>query len=463
MLNKTKKQLFSADGRLLDTEILRLAIPGIVTNITVPLLGWVDLMLAGRAVIADSGQSAAQFVGAVALGSMLFNVMYWLLGFLRMSTSGLTAQAYGAKDVFRIKLLFKQSIVIALIVSLLLILLQVPIFRLMYLIMGASDDVWSMVKTYFGICIWGAPAVLGSYSLTGWFIGIQDTRTPMIVSISQNVVNIVCSLLFVVGLHMKIEGVALGTLIAQWVGLLIGLMFFKEKSRKLPSAHSTLSSLRFQLSAFLSVSRDIFLRTFCLVAVNLWFVSAGARQGDNILAANALLMTLFTLFSYVLDGFANAGEALSGRYYGNIKTLPEKSDGSRMLQRVIIRLYLWGIVMAVLFTLVYLITGVSILRLFTDSTDVLEAARPYLAWAILVPLAGFAAFVADGICIGLTRTRLMLVASALATLVFFLVSLSPTMFSFGLLSANHALWLALILYLFIRSIVQSVKLINPLK
>lgn len=460
VLNIIKKQLFTHDGKLLDAEILRLAIPGIVTNITVPLLGWVDLMLAGRAVVADIGQSAAQFVGAVALGSMLFNVMYWLLGFLRMSTSGLTAQAYGAHDILRVKLLLRQSGIIALAISLLLILLQIPICGLMHLIMGASADVWPMVESYFNICIWGAPAVLGSYSLTGWFIGIQDTRTPMIVSISQNVVNIACSLLFVVGLHMKIEGVALGTLIAQWVGLMIGMFFYKRKSGKLPSVKSSSAALGFQFSAFLIVSRDIFLRTFCLVAVNLWFVSAGARQGDEILAANALLMTLFTLFSYVLDGFANAGEALSGRYYGRMNSLPENVDGYKMVQRVIVRLYLWGIAMAILFTLVYLVTGISILRLFTDSIEVLEAARPYLMWAMLIPFTGFAAFVADGICIGLTRTRLMLLASALATLVFFLVSLSPALLPSCPLSANHALWLALILYLSIRSVVQSVRLLS---
>ena len=441
-----RKRFFTRERRVLDAEILRLAIPGIVTNITVPLLGWVDLTLAGRAVVADTGQSAAQFVGAVALGSMVFNVMYWLLGFLRMSTSGLTAQAYGARDTQRVRLMFGQSMLVAAFLGILLLMLQTPLCWLMHLIMGASDDVWPMVETYFGICIWGAPAVLASYSLTGWFIGMQDTRTPMLVSVSQNVLNIACSLLFVVGLHMQIEGVALGTLIAQWVGALMlawhAAPIHTKGKGMFHFSRFTFHSLR-SLAPFLRVSRDIFLRTFCLVAVNLWFVSAGARQGDVVLAANALLMTLFTMFSYVLDGFANAGEALCGRYYGKKKVAVQT-----MLRRVIVRLYQWGIGMAVVFTLVYLVGGSSILRLFTESSDVIKTARSYLVWAELVPFVGFAAFVADGICIGLTRTRLMLLASAVATAEFFMVSMA---FPFN----NHVLWLALILYLLIRGLVQT--------
>ena len=440
----------------INRDILKLAIPCIVTNVTIPLLGWVDLVIAGHA--AEGSQfSAAEFIGAVTLGTMVFNVMYWLFGFLRMSTSGLTAQAFGARDGQKASLLLRQSLFLAICISLVILLMQVPIRQLMFFIMHSSSGVWQMVTSYFHICIWGAPAVLAVYSLTGWFIGMQNTRYPMMVSIGQNIINIVCSLFFVFVMKMQIEGIAFGTLIAQWTGLVMALGLKKRMGSLslIPSREGTLlSSLSFLVRGMgggLRVSRDIFLRTVCLVAVNLWFVSAGARQGDLVLAANALLMIFFTLFSYVSDGFAYAGEALSGRFYGG-------GEGYRLFN-VIRRLYAWGARLAVIFSVVYLVAGVPILSLFTDSTMVLQTADGYLPWALLIPIASFAAFVADGVCIGTTQTRHMLTASALATLVFFAVS---TIIPLQLLReggescANHYLWLALILYLLIRSVVQTV-------
>ena len=462
-------------------EILRLAIPSIVTNVTVPLLGWVDLMIAGHApslaphpssLIPSGGtggglEGAAEFIGAVTLGSMVFNVMYWLFGFLRMSTSGLTAQAFGARDSQRASQLLRQSLLVGGVVSLTLLLLQEPVRQAMFLLMRPSPEVAPMLSAYFHICIWGAPAVLAVYSMTGWFIGMQDTRSPMIVSISQNVINILCSLFFVVVMRMRIEGIALGTLIAQWSGLALAV-WLKAKAPGLTQPlqkDGREENLGETESSSLMVSVFIFLRTICLVAVNLWFVAAGSRQGDDILAANALLMTFFTLFSYVLDGFAYAGEALSGRFYG--------AADRESLRRVVSRLYQWGLLMAALFTLVYLLAGQPLLRLFTGEAEVLQTAARYLPWAVLIPIAGFAAFIADGVCIGTTHTRLMFRATALATLVFFAVAQLPALFPslsppveaggglrlpFGVRLGggfNHFLWLALILYLLLRSIVLT--------
>jgi MATE family multidrug resistance protein len=326
---------------------------------------------------------------------------------------------------------------------------QIPLRWLSIWLMGPSEEIATLVRTYFNICIWGAPATLSLYALTGWCIGLQDTRTPMTVSILQNVVNIACSLLFVYGLGMRIEGVALGTLVAQWSGLALAVWAMARKLKKIPaSPQATPASSNESDSrgtSLFRVNRDIFLRTVCLVAVNLFFTAAGARQGDLILSVNTLLMTLFTLFSYVMDGFAFAGEALGGKLYG-----ARNWEGFHALVR---RLLLWGAFMVVLFTATYALGGKPFLSLLTNHHEVIEAATPYLPWALLIPLAGVAAFIYDGLFIGITATRGMLLSSAIATAVFFLLhfTLSPHLH-------NHALWLALIVYLLIRGIIQAVWL-----
>ena len=426
-----------------DREILRLALPSIIQNVTVPLLGLVDLAIVGH-------MGSTSYIAAVSIGTMVFNVMYWLLGFLRMGSSGMTSQALGQRDFQKLMGVLLQTLLLGFLISLSFIILQSPIkwvaLRTMLpssTLLTPASPLPSLVSTYFDICIWGAPAVLCLYGMTGWFIGMQNTRLPMIVAVSQNVVNILASLLFVYGFGMKIEGVALGTLVAQWLGLLLSLILWRRCY-----ARPLLLGKRprwIPFGRFLSVNRDIFLRTVCLVAVNLFFTAAGSRQGELLLAVNTLLMTLFMLFSYVMDGFAFAGEALCGRYYG--------ASNRAGFRQVVRRLFVWGWGMAVLFTLLYAFGGETFLGLLTDETAVVLAARPYFWWAVLVPLVSMAAFVYDGVFIGITATRGMLLSSFVATLAFFLLffMLFPRI-------GNHALWLSLLVYMLLRGVVQALYL-----
>lgn len=431
-----------------DKEILHLAVPSIVSNITVPLLGLVDLAIAGHL-------GSARYIAAISVGSMIFNVIYWLMGFLRMGTSGMTGQAYGARDTEGIRKLLRRSLTLSLLIAAAFLLFQWPLREAALGIIHPSAAVWPLAATYFNIVIWGAPAMLSLYSLNGWYIGMQDTRLPMVVAIFQNIVNIIASLLFVFVFDMKVAGIALGTLVAQWSGVLLSVVLLRAKLRKLPASaeDGTTGSdpgKRYSWGTFFRTDRDIFLRTLCLVAVNLAFTSAGARQGDLMLAVNTLLMTFYTLFSYVMDGFAFAGEALAGKYYG----ARDRAGLQGVTHRLLIR---WGLSLALLFTLAYALGGGLLLRLLTDDAQVVAAARDFAYWTWLIPLSGFAAFVYDGIFIGLTATRGMLLSSFTASLVFFVVLgvavVSPLARTHPLL-VNHILWLAYIVYLALRGTMQ---------
>lgn len=421
-----------------DKEILHLAIPSIISNITIPLLGLVDLAIVGHI-------SNATLIAAIAVGSMIFNVIYWIFGFLRMGTSGLTSQALGRRDLHEVMVLLRQSLTIGLLVSLVFIVFQWVIWWITIGLMQPSDEIIPHVRTYYNICIWGAPAMLCLYGLSGWFIGMQNTRVPMIVSIFQNIINILASLFLVFFLKMRIEGVALGTLIAQWSGLLIASFLWLKLYGRLGKYHDHFSlSVLFDVRSyarFFHVNQDIFFRTLFLVSVFLFFTSAGARQGDMILSVNTLLMTFFTLFSYIMDGFAFAGEALAGKYYG--------ARNGRAFSDICRHLFQWGFIMVVLFTIAYALGGQSFLYLLTDSHDVITASQPYFWWTLLIPVAGMAAFVYDGIFIGVTATRGMLISCALAAVSFYIVYLllSPVIH-------NHALWLALIIFLAMRGLLQ---------
>lgn len=426
----------------IDREILHIALPSIVSNITVPLLGLVDVAITGHL-------GSAAYIGAIALGGMLFNVVYWIFGFLRMGTSGLTAQALGAgKREETIEwLLRSQTIGMGIAVALLL--LQVPIRELALLVMQPTEEVRAFTVTYFNICIWGAPATLGLFGLNGWFIGMQNSRVPMAIAITQNVVNILASLCFVFGLGMKVEGVALGTLIAQWCGFLMGAFLclryvdlplcrvFKGWTVSWKSLFDRQSMLR-----FFEVNRDIFFRTICIVSVMLFFTSAGSWQGEVILAVNTLLMQLYLLVSYVMDGFANAGEALSGKYYG---------AGDRSSLRLTVRrLFVWATMMATGFTVVYVLGGRPFLGLLTDEPSVVEASADYVWWAYLIPFVSMGAFMWDGIFIGLTASRQMLQSMFAAAVTFFVLYylLHPSL-------GNHGLWAAFLAFLLVRGGVQT--------
>lgn len=438
-----------------DKAILQLAVPSIISNITVPLLGLVDLAITGH--LGDGGRQA--YIAAISVGTMIFNIIYWLMGFLRMGTSGMTGQAYGARDGGGVRLLLRRSVTVALVIAGTFLVLQWPLREAALAIIHPSAVVRPLAATYFNIVIWGAPAMLTLYSLNGWFIGMQDTRVPMVVAILQNVVNIVASLTFVFGLGMKIEGVALGTLVAQWSGGVVAAWLARRKENGVYGGNGSYGGdgdgdgnvhgdvhgdkTLYSWGRFFTVNRDIFLRTLCLVAVNLAFTSVGAREGDLLLAVNTLLMTFYTLFSYVMDGFAFAGEALAGKSYG---------AGDRVGLKAVIRALLvhWGLPLALLFTLLYVVGGRLLLHVLTDDAAVIAAAATYAPWTWLIPIAGFAAFVYDGIFIGVTATRGMLLSSFVASLSFFLIIAVALATGFS----NHFLWLAFIAYLALRGGMQ---------
>ena len=426
-------------------EILSLAIPSIVTNITVPLLGLVDVAIVGH-------MGDASYIGAIAVGTMMMNVICWLFGFLRMGTSGMTSQAYGRGDSKEAATILFQAIALGAAIGILFVLFQPLLLRLFLFFMRPSDEIRAFASVYFHVCVFGLPAALVMYGLTGWFIGMQDTRTPMMVSIFQNIVNIMTSLLLVYVFGMKVEGVALGTLTAQYSGLLLALYILRRKYAShyqllfsqftlKPGDYSSFS-YKHTLNRFFRVNRDIFLRTLFLVAVNAAFTSVGSRQGDVILAVNTLLFQFFTLYSYIMDGFAYAGEAICGKYYG--------AGNAPSFHACIRRLFAWGVIMTVVYTAAYYFGANDILHVLSNEQTVIEASEPYLLWVALIPIAGMGAFIWDGVFIGITDSRGMLLSCFVAAIVFAII-LSLFFTTMG----NHALWLALLSYLLARGVMQS--------
>ena len=419
-----------------DKQILQIAVPSIVSNITVPLLGMIDVAIVGH-------MGDAVYIGAVAVGSMVFSLLYWLFAFLRMGTSGMTAQALGRRDFAEVAKILVRSTTIALGIAALLIVLQVPLQWLMFWLIGPTADVVPFAETYFRIAIWGAPASLWLFGLTGWYIGMQNTRIPMFVSIMQNIVNIIASLTLVYGFGMKIEGVATGTVIAQYAGLLVAVGLLVRYYGKIFRRHWSAGVWWRKQATGYQVNRDIFLRTLCLVAVNLYFTSASARQGAVILSVNAVLLQLYMFFSYFMDGFAYAGEALCGRYYG--------AANGMAFRKTLRRLFVWMLIVTSAYTFIYIGGGMQIVGLLTDEPQVVDTARCYIGWACLIPVAGCVAFIWDGVFVGITDTRGMLLSSCLAAATFFGV--------YGGLAGvlgNHGLWLAQIAYLSVRGVVQTV-------
>jgi MATE family multidrug resistance protein len=416
-------------------EILAIALPAIISNITTPILGLIDTAIVGHI-------GSAAYIGAIAVGGNMLNMLYWLFAFLRMGASGMTAQATGAKDDKQVSMILCRSLLIALVAASMMMLLSSPIADLVLKFMQADVETAGLAKSYFSICIWGAPAVLGMYSLSGWFIGRQNAKAPMWLAILSNIVNIVASLVLVLGLNMKIEGVAMGTIIAQWISFVVGLLIVKCSnvvSLKSLSLRNIIDKVAMQ--KFFRINTDIFLRTLCLVVVTLWFTHAGAQQSVEILAANSILMQFFMLFSFFMDGFAYAGEALVGKYYGMGKIAYMKA--------VVNDLLVIGIVMAIVGSCVYFMCSDIIVNMLTNDYAVVESIHDYVYWAIFIPIFGFMAFVYDGVFIGLTLSRQMLWSMFVSMLVFFVVYLS--LFSIW---GNNALWFAFALYLVSRGFIQ---------
>ena len=426
----------SAAGSSLDRRILKLALPNIVSNLTVPLLGLVDMGLTGHL------EDAAPIAG-ISIATTLFNLIYWVFSFLRMGTSGLTAQAYGSRSRERMGRTLAQSFLIGLVGGLLIILLQTPLSRMILSVLAPEAEVERYALIYFAIVVMGAPAILTTNAMNGWFIGMQNSWYPMAVSIVTNLTNIGLSAFLVLSEGRGIEGIAIGTLVAQWLGMLLlaaGVLLLYVRRGKVTLPHR-LSALGEELGRYFSTNVHIFFRTLLMACVSVYFVYAGTRMGTLTLAGNALLYQFFTLFSYFIDGFANAGEAIVGDAYGQRSREEVRTAVRRLLG--------WGVGLGVVVTAIYAVAGRGLLMVLTDEEEVLQQALLYLPYVVVIPLAGCIGFVMDGVFIGMTATREMMWSMLVAVVLFFVVD-----FGLPLEDGNARLMTAFLLYLAARGFVQ---------
>lgn len=429
------------DGRMnerLNHSILKLAVPNIISNITVPLLGLVDMMLMGHL-------DSVAYIGAIGLGGTVFSVMYSVFSFMRAGTTGFTAQAYGSRDNTEISYSFYRSICIALIATILVLSLQRPIEWIAMQLLNGSDEVLGYTSEYFRVRIWAAPAVLSLYTFNGWYIGMQNTTIPMVIAILINVVNIVLSVLFVNMFHLGVTGVALGTVIAQYTGLLTAIVFLFAKYRRylIPAKRHVLLQAN-KLKRFFKVNTDFMIRSILLVLTIAFFTNQSAKLGDDILAVNMILMQFFYIFSYFTDGFAYAGEALVGRFTG--------ARDLENLKKTIRYLLLWGVGLSVPFTLLYWAFPDAFIHLISDQPGMAEQARPYYIYMILIPVITFAAFLWDGIYIGATAAKEIRNTMIIASLLVFLPAWYILMPMYG----NHGLWIAFLLFMVARGVSMTV-------
>jgi len=425
-------------------EILRLAIPSILANITVPLVGMVDMAVVGHL---EGGFSSAALIGGITVGSMLFDLLYWNFSFLRTGTGGLTAQAFGRGDAPAQAHYLRRALRIALLSGLALIAIQWLVVQAAFLVVRCSPEVRQLASRYFYIRIWAAPATLSLFAFKGWFIGMQDSVRPMAADLIINGVNIVLSI--VLGRIIGFAGVAIGTLVAQWSGFAYSALAVFHRYR-FTFKHSSGPAPSLRDEHFFRLNRDLVIRSVGMLAVYIGFTVISARHGDVLLSSAAIMMKLLMLFSYFSDGFAYAGEALTGRFTG---------EGSPEGVRSTVRgCFLWGGGFALVFFALYGLGGVPLLRLFTDDADVLAASRQLLPWLMLMPVVGSPAFLWDGIFTGATRTADMRTSVVLCAIGFFFTYLAL----YWLLSpddtgAIHLLMGAYFVHLVIRSLWLTVR------
>ena len=423
----------------LNKEILRLSIPAIISNITVPILGLSDTTISGHL-------GSELYIGAIAVGTMMFNVVFWLFGFLRMGTTGLTAQAYGARDNDECRKLLVRACALGLIIGVVILLMHIPIRWLLLLLISPEGQVADYASDYFNICIWGAPALLFNMAVMGWFLGVQNTVVPMIISVSVNILNIILSLCFVFLFDMGFEGVAYGTMISNCVGVGIAILYvLKFYEWRFPKICRTDILQLSDMGRFFKINTDIMFRSACIMSVSLTVTSIGAQLGALTLAANAIIMQFFILFSYFMDGFAFAAEALSGKFVG--------ARDLHNLKRVINRLLLWALGVASVFTIIYIGGYKFIVSFITNEANVIATVDKYSLWLKLIPLVTVAAFIYDGIYIGLTATRQMLIATFLSAMAFLSICfIHPFGGNLIDLPQNHTLWIAFLTYLLLRGV-----------
>lgn len=389
----------------LDREILRLALPSILANITVPLVGMVDLAVAGH--LGSLGE-AATLIGGVSVGTMLFDLLYWNFGFLRVGTGGLTAQAYGREDWQGTRVILFRGVVLALLIAALILVLQWPFVHLALYVTHGSDAVRELALRYFFIRIWAAPATLSLMSIKGWFIGMQDTVSSMATDLVVNVVNIVASI--ILGRWIGFAGIAWGTVIAQFTGLAFaGVLIARRMPPGKGGIRQAVSGA--DLRAFLTMNGNLFVRSLCMVAIYVGFTMISARYGDLVLAVGAILMKLLLLFSFFTDGFAYAAEALVGKYIGR-RDIPA-------VKMTVRHVFVWSMGVGMFFVLVYLFGSDPAFRVLTSDAQVVQAARPFYFWLLLMPPIGCAAFTWDGVFVGATASRSLRNSLVWALLAFF--------------------------------------------
>ena len=411
-------------------RIWQLAWPMIISNLTIPLVGIVDTAVVGHL-------EHAHYIGAVAVGSLIFAFLFWGFGFLRMATTGLTAQAVGANDTAAQIQALSHAIMLALVIASLLLIFQPFIAEIAFYLMAASPDVSSAAKSYFDIRIWSAPAVLVNYVLIGWLIGLGLTRSVLLIVVGINVTNIVFSVLLVYSFGLAVDGVAMASVIAEYVGLVLALIYLFRQPITLHYIQQYWQWIPdWQL---IKLHSDIFIRTLCLLFCFAFFTAQGARQGDTILAANAVLLHFLTLMAFFLDGFANAVEVMTGQAIG--------AKSRRNLVKAIQLTTVWAFIVALAISLIYYGFGHFIILLMTDLPDIITVAEQYMFWLIIAPLIGVWSYLLDGIFIGATRSREMRNTMLFSS---FICYLPAWYFLQGL--DNHGLWLALLIFLFARAI-----------
>ncbi len=414
-------------------DVWRIAAPLILSNISVPLLGMVDTAVTGHL-------DSAVYLGAVAIGSTIFSFLYSGVNFLRMGTTGITAQCFGASDDDGLRVALGQSLVVATAIAFLLILLQVPLNALATNLLGPGPEVAGYASEYFSIRIWSAPATLANYALIGWFIGLQNARVPLYIVLAINLTNIALDLVFVLLLGMKVDGVAAASVIAEFTGAAVGISFamieLRRRGGRLVMSH--LTTLK-EYAQFFSINANLFVRTMALMLTFAFVTGAGARMGGLILAANAVLMNIMNLIAYSLDGLAHAAEALVGKAVG--------AGDRRAMHRSVQLTMRWSFCIAVGFSILFWITGPSLVRLLTDIPEVVNTTLQYLPWVVAAPVIALWAYIYDGVFVGATRAKEMRNSMVASTFLVFV----PAWFTFRFLG-NHGLWLALMIFLASRGL-----------
>lgn len=418
-------------------SIWALAGPIIISNLSTPLVGAVDTAVVGHL-------PEPQSIGAVALGALIFSFIFWSFGFLKMGTTGFIAQAYGANDQNLLSNTLSRVILLAVGFGLLTILLSYPLIQFALYLLDSSEQIENLTANYAYIRIWSAPATLCTYVFTGVFIGMHNTRNVLLLLLVLNISNILLDVLFVMGLNMGVEGVALATLIAEYLAASTGFYLLRDQIKIALNQFNWIKILeRKAMLLLMKANGDIFIRTLCLVFSFSYFTAQGAKMGDVVLAANAILLHLQSMMAYGLDGFAHAAEALTGSAYG--------AKDRDKFKRAVKLTTIWAFIIAVFISLIYLIFGEFILSFFTNIDDVLISAKTYLPWMVITPIVSIWSFQLDGIFIGASYTKEMRNAMIVSMLIY-LALLQILIPQWG----NHGLFLGLSLFMVIRAVTLGV-------